>query len=331
MIIKMSRQHITYFDFLRGIAILMVIGIHTYVASDFSSVDGTIRIILRQFLNSAVPVFLALSAFFLGRKKLYSRNSIISFWKKQIPKVYIPCFIWSVPLFVLSVVGGRSIVNEIITLVICGYSIYYFIALIIQYYLLLPILQKYPRTFLVSSVIISAVSIIVITYLNTIKGLQLPLILYAGPFVTWFVFYMLGVYYSEHDRGYSLKGVLYLILIGFVLECVEAYYLNTNYGGGVGIKLSSFIYSYGIILLALSPRVQALYKDNKFTLFIAYIGNISFGLYLTHCYVIMVVKAIYPISSWFLSFCVVTFLTMSLVFLSRKILPHNINKYLGFR
>lgn len=326
----MSKQHITYFDFLRGIAILMVIGIHTYVTGDFSSVDGTIRIILRQFLNCGVPIFLALSAFFLGKKRLDSRDSIISFWKKQIPKVYIPCIIWSVPLFALAVMGGKSVVNELAKMLICGYSIYYFIALIIQYYLLLPLLQKHSRTMLICSSIISAISIIVITYLNTVKGLQLPLILYAGPFITWFVFYMLGVYYSKHDRQYSLKGVWSLILIGFVLECVETYYLNSNYGGGVGIKLSSFIYSYGIVLLVLNQKVQALYKDNYFTSIIVYIGKISFGLYLAHCYVITVLRAICPIYSWLMSFCVVSILTILLVMLSRRILPQYINKYLGF-
>lgn len=326
----MSKQHITYFDFLRGIAILMVIGIHTYVPGDFSSVDGTIRIILRQLLNCAVPVFLALSAFFLGGKRLEPRNSIISFWKKQIPKVYIPCLIWSIPLFLISVIGGKCVVNQIVMLFSCGYSIYYFIALIIQYYLLLPLLQKYSRTMLISSIIISAISIMTITYLNSIKGLQLPLILYAGPFVTWFVFYMLGVYYSKHDRQYSLKGGWCLILIGFVLECVETYYLNVNYGGGVGIKLSSFIYSYGIILLVLNQKVQVLYKDNCFTSIIVYIGKISFGLYLTHCYVITVVRVMCPISSWLISFCVVSILTILLVMLTRRILPQYINKYLGF-
>lgn len=60
-------EHITYFDFLRGVAILMVIGIHTYVAGDFNTIDGSVRIIIRQLLNCAVPIFLALSAFFLSR------------------------------------------------------------------------------------------------------------------------------------------------------------------------------------------------------------------------------------------------------------------------
>ena len=106
------KQHITYFDFLRGIAILMVVAIHTYIAGDFMSVDGTARIIFRQFLNCAVPIFLALSGFFLGRKIFDNQNSVQSFWKKQIPKVYIPCIVWSLPLLVFSILGGQVSGNK---------------------------------------------------------------------------------------------------------------------------------------------------------------------------------------------------------------------------
>lgn len=101
------KQHITYFDFLRGVAILMVVAIHTpYVLGDFTTIDGIARILFRQTLNCAVPIFLALSGFFLGRKTFDSRNSVLSFWKKQIPKVYIPCIVWSLPLLVFSILGG---------------------------------------------------------------------------------------------------------------------------------------------------------------------------------------------------------------------------------
>lgn len=100
--------------------------------------------------------------------------------------------------------------------------------------------------------------------------------------------------------------------------------------GGVGIKLSSYIYSCGVILLVLSPKVQTLYKDNLFTATISYIGRISFGLYLIHCYVIQLLFVVFPTSSWRLSFCIVTFVTILIVMLSRKVLPQYLNKYLGF-
>ena len=43
----------TYFDFLRGLAIMMVVGIHTYALGKDSTV-------VRQLLNTAVPLFIAI-------------------------------------------------------------------------------------------------------------------------------------------------------------------------------------------------------------------------------------------------------------------------------
>ena len=75
------KQHISYFDFLRGIAILMVVAIHTYIAGDFITADGTVRIIFRQLLNCAVPIFLAISGFFLGRKTFDNRTRVLSVFR----------------------------------------------------------------------------------------------------------------------------------------------------------------------------------------------------------------------------------------------------------
>jgi surface polysaccharide O-acyltransferase-like enzyme len=138
-----NRNH--YFDFLRGIAILMVVGIHTYIRSNFDSIEGISNIIIRESLNFAVPLFLAISGFFLGKKDLSTKDNVIMFWKKQIPKVYLPCIVWSLPLFALAIYHGGNMLENLILLFCCGYSVYYFIALIIQCYALLPLLLKFNR------------------------------------------------------------------------------------------------------------------------------------------------------------------------------------------
>lgn len=217
-----------------------------------------------------------------------------------------------------------------VTLLICGFSIYYFIALIVQYYLLLPMLQKYRHTMMPISIAVSMLSILLITYLSSVQGMQMPLIVYAGPFTTWFVFFMLGVYYSVCKINYKAKHAVAIVIVGFLLECIETYWLNTNYGGGYGIKLSAFIYSIGVIMLILSPNVKAAYKSNKLTSIIAYIGNISFGVYLIHCFVIKGVNYLLPTHSWVLSWLLAVILTSIVVAAARKILPHGLNKYLGF-
>lgn len=58
----MSKSRNTYFDFLRGVAIIMVIAIHTYHKAEDS-------VAFRQILNAAVPLFIAISGFFYPRSE----------------------------------------------------------------------------------------------------------------------------------------------------------------------------------------------------------------------------------------------------------------------
>ena len=69
----------SYFDILRGIAILLVIAIHTYPGGDFETAEGFVNICLRECCNVAVPLFLAISGYFIGKKDLSTRGKYISF------------------------------------------------------------------------------------------------------------------------------------------------------------------------------------------------------------------------------------------------------------
>lgn len=129
-----------YFDFLRGLAILMVVGIHTFRGGNFESIQGWLSVSIREILNCAVPLFLAISGFF-SRKDVRERIQRHAFWSHQIPKVYIPVLVWGIPWLILKFIGHSSIIVSIISWAFCGLSIFYFVALIIKYYLLLPVIQ----------------------------------------------------------------------------------------------------------------------------------------------------------------------------------------------
>lgn len=126
-----------YFDFLRGIAIISVVGIHTYrIPDDFS--NPLVYVAGREMLIFAVPLFLVISDLF-SMRSFRQKCEYFSYLKKQIPKVYIPTIIWSLPWFVLSLLSGEDFIVSLLYLFTCGFSIFYFIALIIQMYLLLPV------------------------------------------------------------------------------------------------------------------------------------------------------------------------------------------------
>lgn len=129
------KERIAYFDFLRGLAIMMVVGIHTYTLGEDS-------LVVRQLLNTAVPLFIAISGYFLSQKKMDNKDDYRYFLKKQLPKVYLPVLLWSLPLYLWSLYSGSSFFKQTILLLGCGISIYYFVAFIMQCYVFLPVINN---------------------------------------------------------------------------------------------------------------------------------------------------------------------------------------------
>lgn len=133
-----------YFDILRGAAIIAVVAIHSIsvgLNQPINSLDFNLTMFFRNAINFAVPVFLAISGYFLVNKNVQNTAQYISFIKKQIPKVYLPCLVWSLCWLLLSRLRGGGL-DYFDVFTFQANEIYYFIFLIVQCYLLLPFLQK---------------------------------------------------------------------------------------------------------------------------------------------------------------------------------------------
>lgn len=276
---------IQYYDFLKFLAIIGVITIHT-TANFKIGAEGTNSLVsafIRQASCFAVPLFVCLSGFFLARKKVDSRKEYFSFLRKQIPRVYIPFLFWSVITFIIAVVKGKPLNSELFKVITFqSQEVYYFILLIIQYYLLLPVLQRLANSKgLILSAFISIISCICIFYVKYYLRYDLPVIVYGGSFTTWLIFFSLGLYYGKGEKIRLSAMVLVPLLILMLLVCfVESYYLF-NLGNNIkqaltAVKLSSFAYSFVVIVLILNLA------DNRKYPALSYIGQLSFGVYLSH-------------------------------------------------
>ncbi|MCI6113537.1 MAG: acyltransferase [Rikenellaceae bacterium] len=318
----------TYFDFLRGLAIMMVVGIHTYTLGKDSTV-------VRQLLNTAVPLFIAISGYCLSQKRMENKDDYLFFLKKKFSKVYLPVLVWSLPLYAIALYSGSSIIKQTILLLSCGLSIYYFVAFIMQCYVVLPVINNYisgnKRRVVIVSCLISFAWIAGVMYMNTIQGKGIPLILYAGPLPCWLMFFVLGVMIGHKpERNYSIILPMVIAVLGFILSVIETDYLLDHYGKGVGIKPSSFIYSAGMIFLMFSNKVENLIRrTGAIYRFIIWIGSLSFGIYLVHCYFISFFVKRLPIDSWLLQWSLALFLTVVFILILRKLLPTKYHKYLG--
>ena len=334
--LEMKEPRNLYFDFLRGIAIMMVVGIHTFLYADvgFGSFRGSCNVVIRQLFNCAVPLFLAISGFFLAGKDLSDVDKRYAFWKHQIPKVYLPTLIWGVPWLILSIAGGASFVKSVFLWLFCGFSVFYYIALIIQYYLLLPAIQRFsffnPLRCCLISAMISLVSIVVVTWFRAYRGVNLPMLIYAGSFPVQLLFFVLGVALSRIKRDYCLWWVIIAFLAGLFLQYLETSYLVNMGVAGYGIKLSSFIYSTFVILLLFSKRIENMFNsDHLLSRLIAKIGTLSLGMYLSHMLVYRVLKHLWVIDGWLVRWLVVFAIDILLVLALNRVLPKKVSRLLG--
>lgn len=323
------KERVAYFDFLRGLAIMMVVGIHTYTLGEDSMV-------VRQLLNAAVPLFIAISGYFLSQKKMENKDDYLSFLKKQLPKVYLPVLVWSLPFYALALYSGSSIIKQTILLLGCGISIYYFVAFIMQCYVFLPVINicisvNKRMGGVIGSCLVSFVWIAGVMYMSTIQGKGIPLILFAGPLPCWLMFFVLGVVIGHKpERDYSIILPIIITILGLLLSIMESDYLLDHYGKGVGIKPSSFIYSTGMIFLMFSNKMEKFLSQTGFIYkFIIWIGSLSFSIYLIHCYFVSYLVKRLPIDSWLLQWAIALFLTVAFILILRKLLPTKYHKYIG--
>lgn len=257
----------------------------------------------------------------------------LDFLKRQITKIYIPALIYSVPWFLLDFHANPDNIGiKIANYAFCGYSIYYFVALIIQYYILSPLLTHINNSEgLILTTLISSISILLITYLLKIKNLAIPLLVYAGPFPVWIAFFFLGMYFSKHPYKGSLIFPMITSIIALALSVAEHMYWSSQGSMAFGIKLSSFIFSGCLIWLLFSFKLQQKFFDNALTIAINYIGGISFGMYLLHMYVVMIVHRYLSINSWIIDWGCILLLTIGIIYITKLIIPTLSNKYLGFK
>lgn len=177
-------------------------------------------------------------------------------------------------------------------------------------------------------------------YITKIKGVSLPLIVYAGPFPVWIVFFVLGIYIGKKgELSIPRNKLLILTLAGLSLSIAETYMnINlTNSFTGLGIKLGAFIYSFFLIMYLFTYR-DTNNSESPLWKLTVYIGKISFGIYLIHMYFLSylirpAVKSL-SISNYFINQLLFIGLTLlscvMIIYFTRKINKSIAVKYLGF-
>lgn len=180
--------------------------------------------------------------------------------------------------------------------------------------------------------IIDVVCTIIICYSCHFKVTDYPMIIDGGVCFIWLVFFYIGMLLRSSSRKYSLIIPFALIICGLLFQFFEVRYFSSHYGTGFGAcKLSSYLFSGGVILFLFNENVEKrMCQSGYFLRILSYVGRLSFGIYLTHCFLIILLEHFFEIN-WISKWLIISVLSCILVMTASKLLPERAKYYLGFK
>ena len=228
-------------DFIRSLAMLAVIVIHVssafvYSDSGFSLLGMNLAFILNQVTRFAVPLFVLLSGMALSISQ--SDGSYISFVKKRIFKLAGFYLFWNTVYYILN--SSEVSLISFLKSILYGNSAphLYFIVIIIQLYLLFPILNRWIKQFplltLTVSFFISALFDLFIS-LPSLGNIPILVKLYSilpfwEAFPTWLFYFVLGMFWVQAGLDKIIDfGEKYLYFLLFVSIIFGAWYARNSF------------------------------------------------------------------------------------------------------
>jgi peptidoglycan/LPS O-acetylase OafA/YrhL len=132
-------------DILRGIAICVVLVIHTtgfWDSAPPGSLLARIYTGIRPIFEIWLPLFLIVSGYYVGRADIRNVHEYKEFLMKRLPRILVPYCIWSVVNFIIQYADGKMVLLDFLPGIAFGRMCYpyYFIPVLIKLYIAYPIL-----------------------------------------------------------------------------------------------------------------------------------------------------------------------------------------------
>ncbi|RIU94914.1 acyltransferase [Oceanobacillus picturae] len=286
-------------SFIRAIACLCVVMVH--VTAGYYYTNGGNFNWLTQFLNQisryGTPAFAIISGFLLYNQAINRKFKVSVFWKSRISKVISPFIIWSIIyLFVKWCYGKYSLptfnslteINDFIYYFFSGKSNYhlYFIAIVVQFYLIFPLLQmmksKKPLIFL--TIIGFFINHFIVNYnINLGNGFLNEFINGRVFIFHWIFYFFLGgllVYYWDKIITLVKQNIKSSLLIGLIIIFFGV--IEYRLTGWIESNRTLNMFNLPLLFISISGLYIALSSFKKIRSYVVEIGNLSMGIYLVH-------------------------------------------------
>ena len=310
-----SGKRLAEVDILRGFAMLAVVAIH--VSNVPLAIYGGGRryflvYMFSSFINFAVPMFVLISAMMAARSEAGRPVKPLEYYKKKFLRLGLPYLVWSLLFILFKIAVHRVRMPDILSWrnwigwILQGraYEHLYFLAVILQFHILFPLLIKLARLvkdkpFWAFFIAVGGQNIVY--WLNKLWIYKRFTYFYSS-FFAYFGIVFLGLYIGlnyEKVCAWLRKNAKWLAI--FCLLSAAAF-LYFRYLLHEHVRFHSYPYSLvrlffvtSLPLCLLAPAQSARIKDGWAGRGLMWVGNYTLGIYLAH-----------PILNFFLRKWVVT-------------------------
>lgn len=306
----MKQERKIELDVLRGLAIIAVVLIHSIdvvLRSSNSPFPGrNFYVAVDQLSRFCVPMFVAVSGFVLA-KNYQEKLPIFSFFKKRIWRLIPPYLFYSflaysfLRLPTVFYQNEQFSVWQIIFLGKADFP-YYFVPMIVQLYLLFPLLilllKKKNVTLLVGALAFQAVTIAFFTFQNEIRKVwgpdfsDLNQYLFSG---SWIFYFALGAFMAQLRNKIPLrlnKLFLTAAILGAVWSVFDSFnMLDRGWGILTATRFTRFsvmAYCSCLIVWILSNPEAIKRMPRIINASLSAIGRNSYQIYLIHMLVLRI-------------------------------------------
>jgi surface polysaccharide O-acyltransferase-like enzyme len=342
--------------YLRAIAILAVISIHVsayFTKMDISNFLTFFYMSVNTFSHFAVPLFVCISGFVLYNKYRGS-YSLKIFYKKRLLSVVPQYTIFSALGILFMYADYKSgrfpdfAIKNIIYQYLTGTAYYHlwFFVIIIQLYVLYPLIEKiFSKSLYSYKIFLILIFVLIVQILYQIFFIKDMVLIGAATLFLGYIFYfVLGMYVRSHY--FDVKNAImtlshpYILFLAFLSATILGIWIQfIEYFRSLNQQLTQiYIWIYGIatplyytlifiLCLHISLKISTTIP-NKITTFIKIIGNYSFGIYLIHAFILDVIASLllpkfgFDMNNWLFYPIVFTFVlssSLALAYIINKI------------
>lgn len=303
-----GQKRVLYLDFLRAVAPIFVVFIHTAVTLG----GQTPRIhVIQEFGRWAVPIFFMISgSLLLNPKKEFS---IGTFYRKNVKRLVIALVVWLVLYscfftFTGDYEGMRTYYLGFNFFSGCSYHLWFLIAMI-GVYILMPLLRPIcrERKLLGYAVIAGIIACFALPFLDTI--IRMLAFVTDNPFLTGYVnggmlfgklgsevlatfslvlYFLLGYFLATEEFTKKMRWFIYgLGVVGGIVSLLWIYVGEKI----MGIPIASSYYSLSVLCFSGALFLAARYgfeKVKKLPWIVGFMAKNSFGVYLCHLAIVII-------------------------------------------